>query len=72
MVTSYSDSFEELKAYIDQQLEISKGEPIAQEAPYSSIEKGAIEKLEKHYKDAGFKFTWKIEGENLFIATVSK
>ena len=65
-------TFEELRSYIDQQLELSGGEQIEQKAPYSDIEKNAIRKLQNHYHDAGFKFEWRIDGKNLFIATVSK
>ncbi|WON80525.1 hypothetical protein OK024_01380 [Acinetobacter sp. UGAL515B_02] len=71
MITTYIEKFSELKAYIDQKLVRTEEYFVEQHAPYSALEKGAIGKLKAYYEKQGFKFEWRIEGENLFIAKVS-
>jgi len=72
MITTYIERFSELRAYIDQKLENTNESTVHQEAPYSAIEKGAIGKLRKYYLSRGMSFSWRIVGENLFVATVSR
>lgn len=70
MPEKYSDSYEELKAYIDQQLKENNWVSAEQEAPFTHIQSGVIEKLEQHYAKRGYNFNW-TENDNLFIAKVS-
>jgi hypothetical protein len=70
MTETYSESYEELKAYIDQQLDANNGSGAEQEAPFSTIQDGVIEKLEQHYSERGFNFNWS-EKDNLFVAKIS-
>ncbi|MEO9347562.1 hypothetical protein [Acinetobacter radioresistens] len=70
MVSTYKATFEELVSYINQKLENSNGSIVRQEERYSSIEPGAIEKLEEYYRSKGYDFDWE-EENNLFVAIIT-